>query len=447
MEMGVGLCDVPEEIAKAEFPGIRLLTVPHRISFSPESTLECEWLPCGPANLMQGAWGGFSAAAYFFGRDLHRELGVPIGLIHASWGGTVCEAWTSREALIPLGDYQSGIDRVEEVVASPAADQLNAVMDQWYQDKDPGTAKKWFEPGTDVSTWKEATLPAAWGACGLPGYEGIVWARRSFEAPAAWEGRGLVLGLGAISDVDTTWINGTLVGRTDYFDQARIYQVPPGVVKTGENVIAMRISNAGGGGFSGTPDQMKLHPAGEETSVVSLAGKWHVQDTATRAGTGAPVAGNPNVPTVLYNGMIAPLTPFAIKGAIWYQGEANTGQAARISQLASCHDPRLALAFRRRGLRIPHRFPGQLSGRVRRAAGQRLGGVARGAGDDGQGSCPTAVWRSPSTSAKRAISIRRTRLRSVVASRSTHSRSLMTRRSNGPDRGIARWKPPTMASG
>jgi sialate O-acetylesterase len=95
----------------------------------------------------------------------------------------------------------------------------------------------------------------------------------------------------------------------------------------------MRISNAGGGGFSGTPDQMKIHPVGDEASAVSLAGPWHIQDTATRARSGAPLAGNPNVPTVLYNGMIAPLIPFAIKGAIWYQGEANTGRARQYRTL------------------------------------------------------------------------------------------------------------------
>lgn len=333
MEMGVGMCNVPEEIAKADFPRIRLLTVPHRISYTPEPTLDAEWLSCSPTNLLQGGWGGFSAAAYFFGRDLHRELGVPIGLIHASWGGTVCEAWTSREALLPLGDYQAGIARVDEVASSPAADPLKTVMDRWYQAKDPGTTNQWFKPETDVSTWKEAPMPSAWGACGLPGYDGIVWARRTFEVPAAWEGKDLILSLGTISDVDTTWINGSVVGHMDYFDQSRTYQVPAAVIKTGVNVITSRISNFGSGGFSGTADQMKIHPVGEESGSVSLAGLWRIKESATRASTGAPLVGNANVPTVLYNGMIAPLTPFAIKGAIWYQGEANTGQASRYRSL------------------------------------------------------------------------------------------------------------------
>ena len=88
MEMGIGVCNVPDEIAAADFPSIRLLNVPKKIAFAPESTLECAWQPCTPATLIKGPWGGFSAAGYFFGRELHRDLGVPIGLIETCWGGT-----------------------------------------------------------------------------------------------------------------------------------------------------------------------------------------------------------------------------------------------------------------------------------------------------------------------------------------------------------------------
>ena len=327
MEMGIGMCKVPNEIAKADFPRVRLLTVPHKIAYTPQSRLQCAWLPCSPASVMQGGWGGFSAAGYFFGRDLHRELDIPIGLIETCWGGTVCEAWTSREALAPRGDFKSGIEQVEQVATAPGPDQLGAVMDQWYQTHDPGTSKAWFKPETDVSSWTTANMPANWNACGLPGYEGIVWAQHMFEVPAAWAGRDLVLSLGTIGDVDTTWLNGIVVGRTDYFDQTRTYHVSAAAVKIGRNVIAMRVLNAGGGGFFGPAEQLNIHPIGAEASAIPLAGPWRVQATATRASTGAALAGNPNISTVLYNGMIAPLLPFAIKGAIWYQGESNAERA------------------------------------------------------------------------------------------------------------------------
>ena len=81
MEMGIEACQVPDEIAAASFPQIRLLMVPKKIAYTPDSTLQCAWLPCSPATIIQGGWGGFSAAGYFFGRELHRELDIPIGLI------------------------------------------------------------------------------------------------------------------------------------------------------------------------------------------------------------------------------------------------------------------------------------------------------------------------------------------------------------------------------
>jgi sialate O-acetylesterase len=333
MEMGIGACGVPDEIASAHYPRIRLLNVPKKFAYTPESTLHCSWQPCSPASLINGPWGGFSAVGYFFGLALHRDLDVPIGLIETCWGGTVCEAWTSGEALAPLADFAAGMEQVKEVAASPEKDKLGAMMDKWYQANDPGTAKAWFKPETDVSAWKAAHMPANWQACGLPNYEGIVWAQRPFDVPAAWAGKELILRFGTIGDCDVTWVNGIAVGRTDYYDEPRTYKVPAAVLKTGRNVIAVRVVNSGGGGFFGPAEEMKVYPSGDESSAISLAGPWRVQETAARAVTGAPLVGNPNVCSVLYNGMIAPLIPFAVKGAVWYQGESNASRAWQYNAL------------------------------------------------------------------------------------------------------------------
>jgi len=323
MEMGMGMCKVSNEISRVELPLIRLLMVPHKIAFKPEQALSCAWQPCTPTTLLQGGWGGFSAAGFFFGRELHRELNVPIGLIQSAWGGTVCEAWTSREALKPLPDFKVGLDPVDQVLTSPGPDQLRSAMEAWYHSKDPGTANAWYKPETDVSTWRTVTMPAGWSACGLSKFEGVVWVQHTFEMPASWAGKELVLNLGIIADVDTTWLNGIKVGAADYFDQSRTYRVPAQAMKPGKNVLALRIVNIGGGGMLGKPEELCIHPAGAPGSALSLAGQWRIQATAPRASTGAALAGNPNICTVLYNGMIAPLFPFAIKGVIWYQGEAN----------------------------------------------------------------------------------------------------------------------------
>jgi sialate O-acetylesterase len=100
MEMGVGACnDAAKEIAAAKYPNIRLFTVKRAEVAQPATDVKGKWTPCSPQTVAADGWGGFSATAYFFGRKLYRELKVPIGLIHTSWGGTPAESWTSRKAL------------------------------------------------------------------------------------------------------------------------------------------------------------------------------------------------------------------------------------------------------------------------------------------------------------------------------------------------------------
>src|SRR5262249_6146324 len=153
MEMGVGICNVPNEIAAADFPQIRLLTVPHHIVTAPVQTLECRWSQCSPQTVAQGGWGGFSAAGFFFGLESYREVKNPIGLIHRSWGGTIAEAWTSKEALQPLGDFNERLESVSKR-SQPGAFDFASEYDKWCERNDPGTKGGWAKPETDVTSWK-----------------------------------------------------------------------------------------------------------------------------------------------------------------------------------------------------------------------------------------------------------------------------------------------------
>jgi len=95
MQMHVGGCNhAKEEIEKADFPNVRLFTVPTTVADKPQTDTKGSWSVCGPKTV-----GGFSGVAYFFGRELSKKLNVPIGLIHTSWGGTAAEPWTSRAGL------------------------------------------------------------------------------------------------------------------------------------------------------------------------------------------------------------------------------------------------------------------------------------------------------------------------------------------------------------
>ncbi|MFL6282593.1 MAG: sialate O-acetylesterase [Pyrinomonadaceae bacterium] len=343
MEMGITqVNDAREEVAHADYPRIRLFQVPKIAATSPRTTVNARWLVCNPTNIAAGGWGGFSAVAYFFGRRLHEELNVPVGLIHTSWGGTAAEGWVSPETLSELKEFVPAVNNLEKTWADatrPPADYDKA-LDDWWSKNDPGSAAKpaWSEPSFDASSWKRMRLPQFWEDAGLPAYDGVVWFRRTFELPGDWTGKDLLLSLGPVDDRDTTYVNGVRVGALSQWDAPRSYRVSAGLLKPGTNTIAVRVLDTGvGGGIYGKPEQLKIELADGGASPVSLAGEWSYRASVALAElqTQPPQQGGNDfsVPVIRYNGMIAPLLPYAIKGAIWYQGETNVGRAAQYERI------------------------------------------------------------------------------------------------------------------
>jgi sialate O-acetylesterase len=348
MEMGIGnVNNAQQEIADANYPQIRLYTVEKTVATKPRTdlgkddhNLYGQWSVCTPQTVATGGWNGFSAVGYFFGRELYNQLNVPIGLIHTSWGGTIAEAWTSGPALRPLKDFDGAIDQLEKANAeqSPVEQDHGKAMAAWYVKNDPGIRDRWDGDAYDATGWQTMNLPTAWEQAGIPElakFDGIVWFRKEFTLPAGAEQKDLKLHLGPIDDDDTTWVNGVQVGAIEGYNINRTYTVHAGALKPGRNVIAVRVLDTGGaGGIWGKPEQMSLEIPGEPS--ISLAGPWlyRIGIDLTKA-SALPVAinNNPNIPTVLYNGMVAPLIPFGIKGAIWYQGESNAGRAYQYRKL------------------------------------------------------------------------------------------------------------------
>ena len=379
MEMGIAMCNATNDIATANFPQLRLLTVAHRIATFPVESVDCRWLPCSPETILQGSWGGFSASAFFFGRELQRELNIPIGLIHSSWGGTIAEAWTSAEGLEPLGDFNDAVQRFRDAAKDKGKVDYAQVYQKWCEEKEPGTKQGWDKAESVDASWKAVQMPQWIERAGLPGFDGMVWLRREFELPVAWAGKDLKLDLGAIDDFDTTWINGVKVGQMNRYDQFRSYTVPANVLKVGRNVLAIRVLDTGGdGGFSGQPNQLRIVPKGDpQAAPVSLAGTWQMRDSAPMSQLSAPPqppdANNPNLATALYNGMIAPLLPFAIKGAIWYQGESNADRAWQYRRLLPAMITDWRKRFRRGRIPVLHRAVGRVPADVPAAAREQLG--------------------------------------------------------------------------
>jgi len=109
MEFGLkNANNAAKEIAASSYPNIRLFTVKKAMSFMEQKDVEADpWVECGPSSS-----GDFSAVAYFFARKLIKDINIPIGLIHSSWGGTNIEAWTSWDIMSKTADY-SKVDLVK----------------------------------------------------------------------------------------------------------------------------------------------------------------------------------------------------------------------------------------------------------------------------------------------------------------------------------------------
>lgn len=334
MDMGIKMGqDAEKEIARANNPMLRLFIVEHRYATTPQELLRGQWRVCTPSTVAQDGWEGFSAVAYFFGRQLVQDVKIPIGLIQVAWGGTVAESWTSAQGLKPLRDFAPAL----KAAAESTADYEQKVA-AWYQALDPGSAGGgiWASPSFDSSSWKTMSLPGYWEKAGLVDFDGIVWFRKEVDIPESWAGKPLSLHLGPIDENDTTWFNETMVGQTEQYDVAREYPIPGNLVKAGKAVIAVRVLDTGSnGGFNGKPEQMQLQLQADDQSAIPLAGFWQYMasvpyDAKTMT---VPKHLDINTVTALFNGMVNPLIPYGITGVTWYQGEANVGRAQQYEKL------------------------------------------------------------------------------------------------------------------
>ena len=336
-------------MATSDCNQLRMFTVKRELSIQPIATVSGDWQISSAETS-----GGFSATAYFFGKKLQQELGVPVGLIHSSWGGTPVEAWMPVDFLETVSGYTDTGATLAEMLHNQAR------LDHWLStlpvvtvdgsEEDPwnldfGDAAL-AERDHDDSAWGVMELPSRFERSVLGEFDGVVWFRKVIELPDDWDGRNLVLEMGAIDDMDRIFLNGQMVGRTEehgYWQEKRSYPIPTGITQAGFNTIAVRvIDTGGGGGLAGPVEAMRLYPEDAPGAAIPLGGEWRYLPVAELNSTGFHLFGTtwadfarrpvidfpfiPDSPSVLYNGMIAPLVPFGLKGAIWYQGEDNVGR-------------------------------------------------------------------------------------------------------------------------
>ncbi|MEQ9423494.1 MAG: sialate O-acetylesterase [Cyclobacteriaceae bacterium] len=305
--------------------------------FQPE--LDLDYLP--KKDLKSGYWRmattqtvpDFSATAFFFGKYLYDSLKVPIGLVSINLGATSIETWMSTRSLKPFPQFKELVDEIEN--RNKNFEQLDKELqtfreswDEAYYMKGPGFDQKWFLPQTDTTDWKSITIPNFWEYEGLD-HDGAVWFRKKFDLPPNYKADSFQINLNQIDDYDITWVNGVKVGETFGNRNWRNYSVPTNILKPTDNDLVVRVFDIGGLGG--------LHTSAFWGNPI-LLGEWKYKaglkiDTATFPIPDVPNGSIFSYPSLLYNGNIAPVTSFAIKGAIWYQGESNASRAEEYSKL------------------------------------------------------------------------------------------------------------------
>lgn len=321
----------PDELTTASNDRIRFVTIEKAYHTIPQTdaAVSNPWSAISPQTLPK-----CSAVAYFFAKKLESTLGVPIGLVISSWGGTPAEAWTSFEGLGPFPNYtQAFFEKLHPLDLSQLADQQKQRKIAYEQQLSEQT--EYIHQSVaelfDDSQWQQGVLPKSWEQTGFAQVDGVMVYRISFEVSGADAGKAAVVCLPAIDDMDSTYLNGHFIGTKAVWNVPREYTIPAGLLKKGKNSLAVRIQdNGGGGGMNGTPEQFRV-VIGKK--IIPLAGAATFRLIASMPQAMSSGMAMQNQPTLLYHAMIAPLLPLSLRGAIWYQGESNADRAKEYRSL------------------------------------------------------------------------------------------------------------------
>ena len=349
--------DSRSEIANSANDRIRMMTIALANEIAPQDDFAAPapWQVASPATVPE-----FSAACFYFARELQKSVAVPFGLINASWGGSRIEAWMSRQALHAVGSYEAALE-VQALYATDApaaAVRWGSMWESWWhgQPATRGITDPWSTAPMD-SQWKAAPRELVpwekWHIPELENYNGMLWYRTTVKLSPQQAKQRARLSLGQVDEADQTWVNGRPVGVTkdasgvsSFSDiqssgPKRIYYLPAGVLKAGENVIVVNVLDTYSSGGLYGPAQARVLQFADGTSVP--LGDWHFQipPSGMSEPPREPWASTAGL-TTIHNAMIAPLAAYSLRGVAWYQGESNTTDAARYRELL----PRLMADWR-----------------------------------------------------------------------------------------------------
>ncbi|MFT4146716.1 MAG: sialate O-acetylesterase, partial [Mobilitalea sp.] len=306
-----------EEIAQVQEPFIRQYHIPASYNFKePESYIYAgSWKKAEGEDLLN-----FSAAGYFFAKELKEAYQIPVGLIMTAVGGSTIEAWMSPSSLAGFGNYQELIKGYDNLAC------FNEDIRKQQEESEEWLARlEQEEPKEQII--KDYT---AWNTCQVPSFvseflgedfQGSVYLCKEIHLEEEPMLDTAYIYMGSIIDSDRIWINHIEMGRTEYRYPPRKYQVPKGILKKGKNLITVRIviNNTNGGTVKGKP--YLLHYDNKE---ISLEGEWHYRIGKRSENPIPKVMFPPKLPVCFYNTAVVPLSRISVAGVLWYQGESNT---------------------------------------------------------------------------------------------------------------------------
>lgn len=319
------------ERKNANFPQIRHFRVEHELALTPQTDLKTgDWQVCSPETV-----GDFTAVGFFFARELTQKLNVPIGLLHSSWGGSQAEGWISREGMLSNDELRPTVEKfpadwqqVDSLVDYKLQKQLLG-PDKLY----PTVAdeKKYLDANYDLSKWRQADPFGQWDWKGMNGFRGQGYMACEVEIPADMVGQSTTLALAENDSPNQIYVNGKLVAE-GRLTGVREITIPADTWRPGTNRILIKFGNLVklpwfGLGLQGSPGDLYVT---DGTQKISLAGPWRILPSFAEKRTYTRFVNN--LATGLYNAMIAPLVPFAMRGVLWYQGETNAGRAYQYRQ-------------------------------------------------------------------------------------------------------------------
>ncbi len=312
----------------ADYPQIRQFFVEHTVEIEPQADLKKgEWKVGSPETV-----GDFTAVGFFFAREIYKKLNVPVGLVHSSWGGSQIEGWISREGMLSsddLRDYGQNLPK-NWTEADALLERNIKKITLGDVERNPTLAdeKKYTEAGYDFSKWHKGGSPVGqWDWKGIWAWRGNGFMARQVEIPESFVNQDTTLGLAEIHSSIEVYINGKSLYKGTA-DGKLAFAVPRNFWKAGENRIVVKMNRAikpewFGLGLMGSADDVFV--AAETAKIPLGADGWYLMPSFAERHEYAHSSNN--VGTAIYNGMIAPLVPFSMRGVLWYQGETNAGRS------------------------------------------------------------------------------------------------------------------------